>query len=140
MSFNGKGDSLAIADSNGDLRLTDVHTHQVIAQAKAHQQRIGSLHWGHNYLVSGSRDSMVNLYDVRRGLKHPVHCFAGHRQEICGLKLSPDDRFVASGGNDNQCILWSMRMMKVIETYGINTSYQISLVFNFCYKKKIKKN
>lgn len=113
MSFNTAGDSLAVADSSGNLRLMDVQTNQVVTQAKTHDARIGSVHWQYNYLVSGSRDSFVNLYDVRKSLRRPVHSFMGHHQEICGLKLSPDNQFIASGGNDNKCILWSLRMMKV---------------------------
>ena len=113
MSFNSSGESLAVADSAGRLALTDVHTNKVISSAVVHNARIGSLHWQYNMLVSGSRDSCVNLYDTRKSLKDPVHTFVGHHQEICGLKLSPDNKYIASGGNDNECILWSLQKMKV---------------------------
>jgi cell division cycle 20-like protein 1 (cofactor of APC complex) len=33
--------------------------------------------------------------------------FAAHKQEVCGLKWSPDGKFLASGGNDNKLLLWS---------------------------------
>ena len=114
MSFNSSGDSLAIADSTGKLTLTDVHTNKPFSQSLIHNARIGSLHWQNNLLVSGSRDSCVNLFDIRNSLKKPIHTFTGHHQEICGLKLSPDGKFIASGGNDNECILWSIHKMKVI--------------------------
>lgn len=29
-----------------------------------------------------------------------------HVMEVCGLKWSPDKRYLASGGNDNQVIVW----------------------------------
>ena len=32
-----------------------------------------------------------------------------HRQEVCGLKWSFDDRFLASGGNDNKLKIWSVQ-------------------------------
>lgn len=32
----------------------------------------------------------------------------GHRQEVCGLKWSPDGQSLASGGNDNKLFVWSM--------------------------------
>lgn len=32
----------------------------------------------------------------------------GHTQEVCGLKWSPDHQQLASGGNDNKMMLWSV--------------------------------
>jgi cell division cycle 20-like protein 1 (cofactor of APC complex) len=117
MSFNSSGDSLAVADSTGKLSLTDVGTNKVFSQSIIHNARIGSIHWQNNLLVSGSRDSCVHLFDIRNSLKKPIHTFTGHHQEICGLKLSPDDKYIASGGNDNECNLWSIHKMKVILLY-----------------------
>ena len=31
----------------------------------------------------------------------------GHKQEVCGLKWSFDDQYLASGGNDNKLLVWS---------------------------------
>ena len=31
---------------------------------------------------------------------------AAHAQEVCGLKWSPDGKFLASGGNDNLLHVW----------------------------------
>jgi cell division cycle 20-like protein 1 (cofactor of APC complex) len=119
MSFNSSGNSLAVADSAGRLALTDTHTNKVISSAVVHNARIGSLHWQYNLLVSGSRDSCVNLFDTRKSLRSPIHSFEGHHQEICGLKLSPDNKFIASGGNDNECMLWSLKKMKVTLSFII---------------------
>lgn len=30
-----------------------------------------------------------------------------HKQEVCGLKWSPDSQLLASGGNDNRLYIWS---------------------------------
>ena len=137
MSFDSSGKSLAIADSAGRLALTDVHTNQVISHSTIHNARISSLHWQNNMLVSGSRDSCVNLFDTRRSLKAPIHSFLGHYQEICGLKLSPDDKFIASGGNDNECMLWSLKNMKVTILYCLHIIL-ILLQNTFFLSKKYK--
>lgn len=34
--------------------------------------------------------------------------FKGHRQEVCGLKWSPDGQQLASGGNDNLLCIWDI--------------------------------
>ncbi|KAJ5720767.1 uncharacterized protein N7483_008701 [Penicillium malachiteum] len=33
---------------------------------------------------------------------------SAHSQQVCGLAWSPDDRFLASGGNDNACMLFEL--------------------------------
>ena len=37
---------------------------------------------------------------------HLVGRLAAHAQEVCGLKWSPDGKFLASGGNDNLLHVW----------------------------------
>ena len=32
----------------------------------------------------------------------------GHKSEVCGLKWSPDGHALASGGNDNHLLIWSV--------------------------------
>ncbi|CAI2736505.1 unnamed protein product [Schistosoma spindalis] len=32
-----------------------------------------------------------------------------HRQDVCGLKWSPDSQYLASGGNDNRLLFWRQR-------------------------------
>lgn len=34
---------------------------------------------------------------------------SAHTQQICGIAWSPDDRFLATGGNDNACLLFELR-------------------------------
>lgn len=41
--------------------------------------------------------SSILLLKVLRG---------GHTQEVCGLRWSPDGRYLASGGNDNVVNVW----------------------------------
>lgn len=41
----------------------------------------------------------------------------GHRQEVCGLKWSPDNQYLASGGNDNRLYVWNMQSISPVQTY-----------------------
>ncbi|KAJ5179800.1 hypothetical protein N7492_003010 [Penicillium capsulatum] len=34
---------------------------------------------------------------------------SAHSQQVCGLAWSPDDEFLATGGNDNACLLFELR-------------------------------
>lgn len=75
-----------------------------VNKLNGHSGRIGSLNWGKNLLASGSKDGNIGVWDPRFG---NVNRYRAHSQEICGLKWSPDGRYIASGGNDNKLLVYS---------------------------------
>jgi cell division cycle protein 20 (cofactor of APC complex) len=58
-------------------------------------------------LTSGSRDNTIVNHDVRSA-DHHVNTLYSHRQEVCGLRWSPDGHQLASGGNDNLLNIWDI--------------------------------
>ena len=58
-------------------------------------------------LTSGSRDNTIVNHDVRAA-DHHVSTLYSHRQEVCGLRWSPDGHQLASGGNDNLLNIWDL--------------------------------
>lgn len=70
-----------------------------------HTARVGSLAWNSFIISSGSRDGSIVHHDVRQR-DHKVATLHGHTQEVCGLKWSPDFKYLASGGNDNLVNIW----------------------------------
>lgn len=46
----------------------------------------------------------------------------GHTQEVCGLKWSPDHQLLASGGNDNKLLIWSLSSPAPVKTYTDHTA------------------
>lgn len=62
----------------------------------------------YNYFSSGSRSGVIHHHDVRQA-DHLVGQLSGHTQEVCGLKWSPDGRYLASGGNDNLLQIWQAK-------------------------------
>jgi cell division cycle 20-like protein 1, cofactor of APC complex len=69
---------------------------------------VGSIAWNGYVIASGSRDRNILLRDVREPDQY-FNKFIGHKQEICGLKWSFDEKTLASGGNDNKLFLWSLK-------------------------------
>ena len=52
-----------------------------------------------------------------RDLRSPnpnVQRLVGHKQEVCGLKWSFEEQKLASGGNDNQLLIWSTKSTQPI--------------------------
>lgn len=69
--------------------------------------RVGSLAWGNNFLSSGSKDQSILQRDIRSS-QNVVQELNSHNEEVCGLKWSKDDQNLASGGNDNKALVWSL--------------------------------
>ena len=78
-----------------------------------HKQRVGCMSWNHHTLATGSRDRSILLRDVRAAEPY-VQKLNGHRSEVCGLRWSPDDRELASGGNDNQLCVWHQHSVQPV--------------------------
>ena len=68
-------------------------------------------------LSSGSRDRLILQRDIRTPSVAPERRLTGHRQEVCGLKWSPDHQHLASGGNDNKLFVWNMNNVTPVQTY-----------------------
>lgn len=63
-------------------------------------------------LASGSRDKGILINDIRTPNKN-IQELAMHSDEICGLKWSPDGRFLASGSTNSLLSVWDTRMNKI---------------------------
>lgn len=78
-----------------------------------HQTRAGVLAWSSRILASGSRDRNILQHDLRVANDY-VSKLVGHKSEVCGLKWSHDDRELASGGNDNQLLVWNQHSQQPV--------------------------
>lgn len=48
---------------------------------------------------------------------------SAHTQQICGLAWSPDDIYIATGGNDNSCLLFELREIISPSELGCTTRF-----------------
>jgi len=100
------GNMLAVGTFNGPVQLWDAAEAKRVRVMTAHTTRVGSLAWNSYILSSGSRSGQIIHHDVRQR-EHAVATLSGHSQEVCGLKWSPDGKYLASGGNDNMLNIWA---------------------------------
>ncbi|KAM4552591.1 cell division cycle protein 20 homolog [Odontesthes bonariensis] len=105
VSWTKEGSYLAIGTSDCKVQLWDVISRKRLRIMSSHTARVGSLSWNVHILSSGSRSGHIHHHDVRVE-NHHISTLAAHSQEVCGLKWSPDGRYLASGGNDNLVCLW----------------------------------
>ena len=93
--------------THASFQVWDVTASKKVNTLDGHTARVGALAWNGDSLSSGSRDRMILQRDVRTPALMPERRLVGHRQEVCGLKWSPDNQWLASGGNDNKLFVWS---------------------------------
>ena len=55
----------------------------------------------------GSQRGAIHNYDPRMA-QYSINNLQSHSLDVCGLKWSPNGRFLASGGNDNIVNIWDM--------------------------------
>uniref|UniRef100_A0AAY4C2E0 Anaphase-promoting complex subunit 4-like WD40 domain-containing protein n=1 Tax=Denticeps clupeoides TaxID=299321 RepID=A0AAY4C2E0_9TELE len=101
VSWSKDGKFLEIGTSDCTVQLWDVEH-----QNTSHTARVGSLSWNDHVLSSGARSGHINHHDVCVA-EHHKSTLRGHMQEVCGLKWSPDGKYLASGGNNNMVYVWS---------------------------------
>lgn len=89
-----------------------------INKLQGHSARVGALAWNGDILSSGSRDRLIIQRDTRTPALASERRLTGHRQEVCGLKWSPDNQYLASGGNDNRLYVWNQHSLSPVQTYS----------------------
>lgn len=107
VAWSQKGRHLSVGISNGDTQIWDTNQLELVRTLSGHNGRVGAWAWNGSILATGSRDRRILVRDVRAD--NPlIYDWEKHKQEVCGLKWSPDDQQLASGGNDNKLLIWSI--------------------------------
>ncbi|KAF5833078.1 activator and specificity factor for anaphase promoting complex [Dunaliella salina] len=107
VAWSQRGTYLSVGCNSGKVQIWDAARMRLVRTMEGHRARVGTMAWGSHVLSSGSRDRTILQRDVRAP-EHFSSKLQGHRSEICGLKWSPDDRQLASGGNDNLLLVWQL--------------------------------
>lgn len=118
VSWNERGTHVAVGTHHGYVTVWDVQASKQVNKLVGHSARVGALAWNGDVLSSGSRDRIIMQRDTRAVSSVPERRLAGHRQEVCGLKWSPDNQYLASGGNDNRLYVWNQHSTSPIQSYG----------------------
>ena len=135
VAWSEGGRHLAVGSSRGEVQLWDASTQKLVRTMGGHSARIGALSWkqsssggspaaGNNSLLaSGSRDRLIHLRDPRSDSPYEMRLCA-HKQEVCGLKWSFDERsMLASGGNDNKLLVWDIKKhTSPVHSFGEHTA------------------
>ncbi|XP_014495240.1 protein FIZZY-RELATED 3 [Vigna radiata var. radiata] len=106
VQWTREGSFISIGTNLGQVQVWDGTQCKKVRTMGGHQTRTGVLAWNSRILASGSRDRNILQHDMRVSGDF-ISKLVGHKSEVCGLKWSCDDRELASGGNDNQLLVWN---------------------------------
>lgn len=101
--IRGRDDSIAIGDSNGRIHVYDFVKGSITERREHHTARVSSISFSDRLMSSGDKTGKICNVDMRAST---VSTFDGHTQEVCGLKWSPNNEYLASGSNDNTVRIW----------------------------------
>ena len=110
VAWNRDGDRLAVGTQKGQITIGDVESECKTSDVIHPRQRISSLAFGSSLLASGSKEGLMGLHDPRVAATRLP--FRAHTHELCGLRWSPDETQLASGGNDNKLMIWDQAALK----------------------------
>lgn len=102
-SIKGFNNSLAIGDSKGQIHLFDFEKGQISDRRAIHDTRICSIAFNDRTMNTGDKTGKIGNLDLR---SNALSYLIGHTQEVCGLKWSPNNEYLASGSNDNTVRIW----------------------------------
>ncbi|XP_059351001.1 fizzy-related protein homolog [Daphnia carinata] len=112
-----RGHLVSVGTHRGTVQVWDVTAGKRIHTLEGHTARVGALAWNGDLLASGSRDRLILQRDIRTPPSIAQRRLSGHRQEVCGLKWSPDNQLLASGGNDNRLFVWGLHSVAPLQTF-----------------------
>jgi len=121
---------IATGLTSGDIITLDAVTGIYTSILLGHAHCVKSLTFSSDgkFLVSGSSDKTINLWDVQTG--GIVKAFHGHTDEVCSVSISMDDTMVASGSRDKTIRLWDTQTGECCHIIDNLSDYVSSVTFS----------
>jgi serine/threonine protein kinase/Tol biopolymer transport system component len=107
VAFSPATDQVVAAAHGGDLIVWDIASGKPQGLLSRHRHNVNALmSLGGARIAAGDDGGNILVWDMTR--KEPVQRLNGHRDAVVALAITPDQRWLASAGRDQQVILWSL--------------------------------
>ena len=113
IDFNIVLKEAAIGCGDGTIRIFDFETFEEKKILKGHVDDFSvntvCYHPNGKYLLSGSRDACLNVWDIENEYAL-IHHIPAHNYAIYSIVFSPDKKFFATGSRDKTIKIWDARL------------------------------
>jgi WD40 repeat protein len=110
LSVSADAQYLAAACKDGTVRLIEFASGEVVHIIQAHEHGVDCAAFSPDgsLLVTGGRDHLVKLWDLRAFSDQPVMQFEGHSKPVLTVAFHPTGNMFASGSGDHTARLWAI--------------------------------
>ena len=115
IEFDKNAENLYAGTEGGSVYVWDLNTQRSTVLA-GHRTSITSMAYeeSEKVLATASGDSNVKIWDLRRSSNEPILTFSQHTAAVRDVAISPDGRWVASGGADGLLKIWELNTGKMV--------------------------
>ena len=107
----------AIGCGDGSIRIFDFETYEEKKILKGHDHDFSvntvCYHPNGKYLLSGSRDAYLNIWDIENDYAL-IHHIPAHNYAIYSIVFSPDKKFFATGSRDKTIKIWNAENFELL--------------------------
>ena len=119
LAINTKVGEVAVGFSDNFIRVFSLRDYKLKYEFKAHDNSVFALSYtpDNNFLISGSRDARLKLWDVNSAYRQ-ANEVAAHLFAINHLTFSPSGEYFATASMDKSIKVWlasEMKLLKVID-------------------------
>lgn len=119
LAINPIASEVAVGFSDYFIRVFSLRDYKLKCEFQAHQNSVFALSYtpDFQFLISGSRDARLKVWDVKSGYKQAGEV-AAHLFAINNLVFSPSGEFFATASMDKSIKIWKadeLRLLKVID-------------------------
>jgi WD40 repeat protein len=108
LKFSSVEDAIFLGCNSGDCVTYDVAVGRTISEMSLFETSALVADWRDQVIVAGSRDGQVAIIDVREN-DCAATIYEAHPEEVCAIRLHPEEPLLATSGNECAVKIWDLR-------------------------------